>query len=62
MHRAGAGVVAQRVVAGGGFAGVETIAGINDFLWESIACYPNLSAELLRIVLVHPGEIILPVT
>ena len=50
------------VVAGGGFAGVETIAGINDFLWESIACYPNLSAELLRIVLVHPGEIILPVT
>jgi NADH dehydrogenase len=48
------------VVAGGGFAGVETIAGINDFLRESIACYPNLSAELLRIVLVHPGEIILP--
>jgi NADH dehydrogenase len=48
------------VVAGGGFAGVETIAGINDFLRESIACYPNLSAELLRIVLVHPGEVILP--
>jgi NADH:ubiquinone reductase (H+-translocating) len=48
------------VVAGGGFAGVETIAGINDFLRESIACYPNLSAELLRLVLVHPGEVILP--
>ena len=48
------------VVAGGGFAGVETIAGINDFLRESIASYPNLSEELLRIVLVHPGEIILP--
>jgi NADH dehydrogenase len=48
------------VVAGGGFAGVETIAGINDFLRESIECYPNLSAELLRIVLVHPGEVILP--
>jgi NADH dehydrogenase len=48
------------VVAGGGFAGVETIAGINDFLRESIACYANLSEELLRIVLVHPGEVILP--
>jgi NADH dehydrogenase len=48
------------VVAGGGFAGVETIAGINDFLRESIASYPNISEELLRIVLVHPGEVILP--
>ena len=48
------------VVAGGGFAGVETIAGINDFLRESIKFYPNLSEEMLRIVLLHPGEIILP--
>jgi len=48
------------VVAGGGFAGAETIAGINDFLRESVAFYPNLSEELLRIVLVHPGEVILP--
>jgi NADH dehydrogenase len=48
------------VVAGGGFAGVETVAGINDFLRESLVCYPNLSAELLRIVLVHPGDVILP--
>lgn len=48
------------VVAGGGFAGVETIAGINDFLRESIAFYPNLSETLIRLVLVHPGEVILP--
>jgi len=48
------------VVAGGGFAGVETIAGINDFLRESVEFYPNLSEDLLRIVLVHPGEVILP--
>ncbi len=48
------------VVAGGGFAGVETIAGINDFLRESVRFYPNLSEELLRIVLVHPGAVILP--
>ncbi len=49
------------VVAGGGFAGVEIIAGINDFLRESLSCYPSLSEESLRIVLVHPGEVILPV-
>jgi NADH dehydrogenase len=48
------------VVAGGGFAGVETVAAVNDFLRESLACYPSLSAELLRIVLVHPGAVILP--
>ncbi len=28
------------VVAGGGFAGVETIAGMNDFLHEAIQFYP----------------------
>lgn len=48
------------VVAGGGFAGVETVAGINDFLRESIQFYPNISAEMLRLVLVHPGAVILP--
>ena len=48
------------VVAGGGFAGVETVAGINDFLRESVTFYPNLSEETLRIVLVHPGAVILP--
>ena len=48
------------VVAGGGFAGVETIAGINDFLREAIAFYPNLEASQLRLVLVHSGQVILP--
>lgn len=48
------------VVAGGGFAGVETIAGINDFLREALRFYPNLRPEMLRIVLVHAGETILP--
>jgi len=48
------------VVAGGGFAGVETIAGINDFLRESLRFYPNLREEMLRLVLVHPGKVILP--
>jgi NADH dehydrogenase len=48
------------VVAGGGFAGVETIAGINDFMHEALRFYPHLTAAHLRMVLVHPGEVILP--
>lgn len=48
------------VVAGGGFAGVETIAGINDLAREALAFYPHLSADLLRMVLVHPGPVLLP--
>lgn len=48
------------VVAGGGFAGVETIASMNDFLRSVIRFYPHLSEEMLRIVLVHPGPVILP--
>jgi NADH dehydrogenase len=48
------------VVAGGGFAGVETIAGINDFVRDALVFYPNLRADFLRLVLVHPGPVILP--
>ena len=48
------------VVAGGGFAGVETVAGVNDFLREVVAFYPHLGGALLRIVLIHPGPVILP--
>jgi NADH dehydrogenase len=48
------------VVAGGGFAGVETIASINDFVRDALPFYRNLKPEMLRMVLVHPGEFILP--
>src|SRR6266851_4147890 len=48
------------VVAGGGFAGVETIAGINDFVRGALKTYPNLREDMLRVVLVHPGAVILP--
>lgn len=48
------------VVAGGGFAGAETVAAVNDFLRESIQLYPHLAADMLRVVLVHPGDVILP--
>jgi NADH dehydrogenase len=48
------------VVAGGGFAGVETVAAVNDFLREAISAYRNLTPEMLRLVLVHAGPRILP--
>ncbi|HKN00819.1 MAG TPA: NAD(P)/FAD-dependent oxidoreductase [Candidatus Binataceae bacterium] len=48
------------VVAGGGFAGVETLGAINDFLREAIRFYPNLRLEYVRTVLVTPDQFILP--
>jgi NADH dehydrogenase len=48
------------VVAGGGFAGVETIGAMNDFLRDSMRYYPTLSPDMLRVILVHPSEVLLP--
>jgi len=48
------------VVAGGGFAGVETAAALNDFVREAIRFYPHLDESMVRIVLVHSGPLILP--
>ncbi len=48
------------VVAGGGFAGVETIAAMNDFLREAVRFFPHLRDDMLRIVLVNSGKVILP--
>lgn len=48
------------VVAGGGFAGVETVAAANDFLRAAIRFYRNLDASMLRVVVVHPGPELLP--
>jgi NADH:ubiquinone reductase (H+-translocating) len=48
------------VVAGGGFAGVETVAALNDFVREALPFYPNLCADMLRVILVHSGAVILP--
>jgi NADH dehydrogenase len=47
-------------VAGGGFAGVETVAAVNDFLREALKHYPHLNEAILRIVLVEHGPMILP--
>ena len=48
------------VVAGGGFAGTETAGAVNDLLREAVKLYPNLKENMLRVVLVHAGEVILP--
>ena len=48
------------VIAGGGFAGVETIAAVNDFLRDAVPFYKNLAERDLRLVLIHSGAVILP--
>jgi len=48
------------VVAGGGFAGVETVGAINDLVHEALRYYPQLASQEVRVVLVHPGEFVLP--
>jgi NADH dehydrogenase len=48
------------VIAGGGFAGVETTGAVNDFLRAGMEFYPHLKTNMVRVVLVHPGEVVLP--
>jgi NADH:quinone reductase (non-electrogenic) len=48
------------VVAGGGFAGVELAGALNDFARGMLADYPNLNTDIVRIILVHSRERILP--
>jgi NADH dehydrogenase len=48
------------VVAGGGFAGVETAAELNDFIRGAERYYPRVRPEEVRMVVVHSGNRILP--
>ena len=48
------------VVAGGGFAGVETLAALNDFVRDAVRFYPHIDPARVRMVLVHSGPVILP--
>ena len=48
------------VIAGGGFAGAETAASLNDFLHEAVRFYGNLKPEMIRVVVAHSGKVILP--
>src|SRR4029077_876507 len=44
----------------GGFSGAELAGALNDFARGMLADYPNLSADELRIILVHSRNRILP--
>lgn len=48
------------VVAGGGFAGVETIGAMHDFVHDALGFYPRLRTRPIRMVLVHAGRELLP--
>ncbi|MEM6428190.1 MAG: NAD(P)/FAD-dependent oxidoreductase [Deinococcota bacterium] len=48
------------VVAGGGFAGVELIGGLNDFARGMVSYYPNIAADEVSLILVHARDQILP--
>ena len=48
------------VTGGGGFSGAETTGAVNDFMRETVRYYPQLREELIRVVVVHPGNFILP--
>ena len=48
------------VTAGGGFAGTETTGAINDFVREAVRYYSELDEELIRVVVIHPGDFLLP--
>src|SRR5438270_3779143 len=48
------------VTAGGGFAGAETTGAINDFVRETVRYYLDLNEELIRVVVIHPGDFLLP--
>ena len=48
------------VVAGGGFAGTETIAELFDLIHSVLRYYPHIEASELRFVLIHSRDRILP--
>jgi len=48
------------VVAGAGFAGVELVADLNDFVHEAARHYRHVDPEQIKVVLVDPGQRILP--
>jgi NADH:ubiquinone reductase (H+-translocating) len=48
------------VVGGGGFAGVETLGAIKDFVHDAVRFYPNLRPDHLSFILVTPDQVILP--
>ncbi|MFN8574134.1 MAG: FAD-dependent oxidoreductase [Gemmatimonadaceae bacterium] len=52
--------LAQVIVVGGGFSGVEVAGELNDLIRESRRFYPRIPADAPRVTLVHSGDQILP--
>ena len=48
------------VVAGAGFAGVETVGAINDLARQSLKHYGRIDPREVRVILIHDRQIILP--
>jgi NADH:quinone reductase (non-electrogenic) len=48
------------VIAGGGFAGVETTGAVNDFIRETARYYPSIAETDIRVALIHPDTFLLP--
>jgi NADH:ubiquinone reductase (H+-translocating) len=48
------------VVAGGGFAGVETVGAINDLARQSLRHYGRIDPREVRVILIHSRQVILP--
>ncbi len=48
------------VVAGGGFSGVETMGELQELVSRSLHFFPRVDPRLVRFVLVHAGEELLP--
>jgi len=48
------------VVAGAGFAGAELAGALNDMVRETVVDYPNIPDELIRVMVVHSKDVILP--
>ena len=48
------------VIAGGGFAGVETAGAVNDFIRETARYYPSIAETDIRVVVIHPDSFLLP--
>ena len=49
------------VIAGGGFAGVETAGEINDFIRDSVKeYYHNIESNNIRVIIVHSDDRLLP--
>ena len=48
------------VIAGGGFAGAETAGAINDLVRDTAKFYRGIGDEEIRVVIIHPGDYLLP--